>query len=134
LDQWRLKVAKFDDESPEYVLPADLIHHIEASRDQISHSQDLLNVVADFYSHHCGFVPFFVKVYQNELADLILEQGPKIMDANELYKEVLTNKEITSTYLQSAFKNEDAPAVLDKELNTSLVLHPKFLNLINVLN
>jgi vacuolar-type H+-ATPase subunit I/STV1 len=67
LDTWRKQVGAFDDESPEYVLSWDLMLAIEDEAKGIQHEQDLLNTC--FQAN--GYVPFFVKIYQKQLLEII---------------------------------------------------------------
>ena len=60
-------MAKFDDESAEYVLSKSLMRHLESECEKIEHAQDLLNICATFQE----FVPFFVILYQDEVFQLI---------------------------------------------------------------
>lgn len=134
LEDWRQQVAKFDDESPEFVLSTVLINYLEQQLQTIQHSQDLLNTVADFYFRsNCGFVPFFVKIYADELTDIITSIKPKEMDANDLYKQILTNDKLTHDLLKNAFKEENMPDKLDREIESSMVTHPDFLKVVNLL-
>ena len=75
LNDWREQVAKFDDESVEYVLSSGLIDFISKESSNIQHCQDLQNICCQ-YLNQLGrepYVPFFAKVYKNELTDIILK-------------------------------------------------------------
>jgi len=49
LEKWRHKLAKYDDESPEFVLPDGLLVHIDKYAASIKSDQDLLNVCNRFH-------------------------------------------------------------------------------------
>ena len=49
LDMWRHQLAKFDDESAEFVLCTSLLNYICKNSSQVQHSQDLLNLCSE---HH----------------------------------------------------------------------------------
>ena len=93
INKWRDQVAAFEDESKEYIISESLIDFLELHFEHIQHSQDLLNQCATFYSKLGGYVPFLIKIYCNELTDIILDyqQNPPV----DLYEQILGTKQIT---------------------------------------
>jgi len=73
INKWRDQVAAFEDESKEYIISDGLIDYLEKHNEHIQHNQDLLNQCATFHSKVGGYVPFLIKIYCNELADIILD-------------------------------------------------------------
>jgi len=76
LNNWRHQVGKFDDESIEYVLPESLMIFLDSQKQQIRHNQDLLNLCFD----NMEYVPFFIKIYQAELTEIILNNQTENID------------------------------------------------------
>ena len=73
-------MAKYDDESPEFVLPEGLLVHIDKYAASIKSDQDLLNVCNRFHQDSSPaqtaneyFVPLAVKLHTEHLLALVFK-------------------------------------------------------------
>lgn len=138
-DEWRHQVARFDDESPEYVLDHGLISFLESQLPSIQHTQDLQNVCSQYFQQDSGYVTFFVKQYQNEIFELLQSQREikEYAKPSFVYSKLLTNPEITHQMLERAFSNpEETSSKLDNDAEemSNLIGHPSLLKIVNILN
>lgn len=87
-----------------------------------------MNQCATFYSKLGGYVPFLIKIYCNELTDIILDyqQNPPV----DLYEQILGTKNITHQSLEGTFEQKPNQAA---EGSFTLVGNPDFLQMLNVL-
>ena len=128
INKWRDQVAAFEDESKEYIISDGLIDFLEQHYEHIQHNQDLLNQCATFHTKVGGYVPFLIKIYCNELTDIILDyqQNPPV----DLYDQILGTKKITHKSLEATFDPKTNQAA---EGSFTLVGNPDFLHMLNML-
>jgi hypothetical protein len=128
INKWRDQVAAFEDESKEYIISDALIDFLEQHYEHIQHNQDLLNQCATFHAKAGGYVPFLIKIYCNELADIIVDyqQNPPV----DLYEQILGTKKITHKSLEATFEAKTNQAA---EGSFTLVGNPDFLHMLNML-
>ena len=95
LDLWRHQLAKFDDESAEFVLSTSLLNYICKNSSQMQHSQDLLNLCSEHHrqanaplSANESFVPFFVKLYHQQIVQ-ITQLCPFVPDEDPVKEEII---------------------------------------------
>ena len=99
-------MAKYDDESPEFVLPEGLLVHIEKYAASIKSDQDLLNVCNRFHQDSSPaqtaneyFVPLAVKLHTEHLLALVF----KHKDTDVTEQILQRGQRISSDFLEETF-------------------------------